>query len=104
MNALSIATQKVGTEIERIVRKLNDVDDAYTTAKGYTNDLYTRQGARALSGQLQQVLWSVEDGRIGDAAGQLDYLAERWNAREDWRTGAFKANVAKAVERLVGLS
>lgn len=104
MNALTTATTKVLTEVERIERKLVDIDDAYDYKRSnYRHDQFTRQGARALGRKLELVAAQL---RVGDTAGaneDLDTIAGLWNSREDWRAGAFAANVARAVERLVGL-
>lgn len=111
MNALAKALDKVDAEIERIALKLDDVEAYNYKTSNYKHDAFTRQGAAALAGELRQAGGLIEDLKDGADGSYvvfgnkaLDRIAERWNSREDWRQGAFAANVAKAVERLVGLS
>lgn len=112
MNAITKALAKVDDEIARIVGKLEAVAYDYNDKTGkYRHESYTRQGAQSLASRLSQVssdyslLANDEDGSlIPYAITTLEAVKAAWNDREDWRTGAFAANVAKAVERLVGLS
>ena len=111
MNALEKAIRKVDAEIDRIILKLDDLESYNYQRSSYRYDAYTRQGGQALAQMLRQAGDTAQDLQpradgsfISFNTAQLDRIAEMWNQREDWRTAAFAANVAKAVERLVGLS
>lgn len=112
MDAITAALTKIDVEVERIGKRLDTVAYGWNEKKGdYNHDSYTRQGATALLKELNLVgplaldgLADADGSYVAGGAAALNRIAERWNDRGDWRQGAFAANVAKAVERLVGLS
>lgn len=104
MNALTASVEKVRNDLERIIERLDEVEDRYDFKRSeYRYDTYTRQSARTLGGLLRGIVFVIRDGHYDEARQALDDIAERWNVREDWRTAAFASNTARRMEKLIGL-